>query len=63
MAEKIYTLEELTKMANENREGMMRMLGVIDRIIKSMTIDDAEVDKIMQVIKELGPLLIRSREG
>ncbi len=63
MAEKVYTLEELTKMMDKNHEAMERMLGIIDRIIKSLNPDYTETDKqTIQALKELGPLLLRNRE-
>lgn len=37
MAQKTYTLEELTKMADEHREALERIAGILENIVKALT--------------------------
>ncbi len=55
MAEKTYTLEELTRIADEHHKKLEGLLGVIVRITEALNPDHTETDKqTIQALKELG---------
>lgn len=56
MAQEVYTPEQLTKMVNEHREALNRLLGLVEKVIDA-TVTQADYSKIEIYLKPMIKLI------